>query len=326
MDSYINQIQTSVPKHEAHQVFLSNLENIFDDPKIVRALKIFSKKSQIDRRYTVLNNLFADQNSFYPSEGPFPDTQKRMDIYQKEALSLVLKACEKLEEIQYSSITHLLVVSCTGFYAPGLDFDLVKHLGLSPKIKRSILGFMGCNAGISALRTADHIVQSDQNAKVLVVNLELCTLHLQKSNDINQVTPFLLFGDGCAVSIVSSLKSGLKLKEFHSQIIPQSEQLMSWNIGNHGFLMTLSSKVPAILKDVIGQYKDQILGSDQKNPLEFYAIHPGGKAILDAIGKGLQIESTQYQESLEVLRDYGNMSSASILFVLQKILAQNKVG
>jgi predicted naringenin-chalcone synthase len=251
-----------------------------------------------------------------------------MAHFETHAVDLAERAVEALNlDGQESSITHLVVTSCTGFTAPGLDQQLMERLGLNPSIERTVVGFMGCAAAVNALKAAHHIVRSEPSANVLVVNLELCTLHLQATSDIEVILSALLFGDGCAASLVSARPEGIALQDFHVVTIPQTRDLITWRIGESGFEMTLSGKVPQKIAEALGHEAMRnddrgILRGQNKDEFDVWAVHAGGRTILDAVEQGLELGPEALRWSRGVLRDFGNMSSATLMFVLNRILRQ----
>ena len=170
-----------------------------------------------------------------------------MAIFERFAPRLAQRTLDKLalNETERSGITHVLVTTCTGLYAPGLDFDILDHLGLDTTVERTMIGFMGCYAAINGLKQARHIVRSEPGAKVLMLNLELCTLHLQETQELEQVLSFLVFGDGCAASLISAEPVGFCMDSFRSVLIPETRELITWKIRGVGFDMMLSGKVQA---------------------------------------------------------------------------------
>src|SRR4029079_5926861 len=120
----------------------------------------------------------------------------------------------------------------------------IEQCDLAPSVERTMVGFMGCHAAINALKLARHIVRSGPASRVLLVNLELCSLHLQETNDLEQMLSFLVFGDGCAASVVSADPTGLALDRFHAELVPGTRQLITWKIRDLGFDMFLSGRVP----------------------------------------------------------------------------------
>jgi predicted naringenin-chalcone synthase len=231
-----------------------------------------------------------------------------------------------LSEEERRAITHVIVTSCTGFYAPGLDFEVVNHLGLSPSVERTMIGFMGCYAAINALKSAHHIVRSEPNAAVLILNLELCTLHFQEIHELEQVLSFLVFADGCAACLVSAQPKGLAIDSFLALCIPQTSHLITWRIGELGFDMHLSGEVPGEIGRALKESGRQITRGKDPLSIDLWAVHPGGRSILDAVEKGLGLPAEALAYSRDILARYGNMSSATVMFVLQQIMQQAQPG
>jgi predicted naringenin-chalcone synthase len=249
-----------------------------------------------------------------------------MKRFETHAIDLAERAVEALDlNEDLASITHMVVASCTGFTAPGLDQQIMERLGLDSSIERTVVGFMGCAAAVNALKVAHHIVRSEPNAKVLVVNLELCTLHLQETSDIEVILGALLFGDGCAASLVSAQPTGIALKDFRVATIPDTQDLITWRIGDAGFEMSLSGEVPsqitrALRHEATRNDDGGILRGQHKDEFDVWAVHAGGRTILDAVEQGLDLGPDALHWSRGVLRDFGNMSSATLMFVLRRIM------
>jgi predicted naringenin-chalcone synthase len=254
-----------------------------------------------------------------------------MQRYEAEAADLAMQAVKALDLGAPQSITHLIVASCTGFVAPGLDCLLADVLGLRRGLDRTLIGFMGCSAAIPALRTAAQTVRADPTARVLVVNLELCTLHLQESSDLESVLSFLLFGDGCAAALVSAEPFGLALDDFRSVLIPDSQGMITWRIGDHGFLMHLSGQVPARIAQALRQERENpdpkgILRGEGVQAIDLWAVHAGGRTVLDAVEVGLGLAADMLGASRGVLESFGNMSSATVMFVLERMMRKARLG
>ena len=305
--------------------------------------------SGIERRYTVLEELTFDDRGDDPiffdrstGELMLPGTKARNEIYAVEATKLYLEAARlaiaATPGVDAADITHVVTVSCTGFYAPGPDYMLVRDLGLGPAVQRYHLGFMGCYASMPALRTATQFCEADPDAVVLVVSVELCTLHLRSSNDPDTIVASSLFADGAGAGIVTArpLESGeraLALDRFETRITPVGEGDMAWKIGDHGFEMVLSNAIPAIIDDHItgaleplfapdGDLAEALATDAAGERVAHWAIHPGGRSILDKVESRLQLSEEQLVPARSTLRDYGNMSSATVLFVMRNILDQ----
>ncbi|MDQ4140997.1 MAG: type III polyketide synthase, partial [Bacteroidota bacterium] len=255
--------------------------------------------------------------------------KQRMAIYQQEALPLSVAAVTdclaKLKNFDRSSITHLVTVSCTGMYAPGLDIDLIQALDLPSTTQRTSVNFMGCYAAFNALKVADAFCQADSQARVLVVCTELCTLHFQKYSEYDHLVSNAIFGDGSAAVLVQGKPIpkhiNIGLAAFHCELMPAGKKEMAWHIANHGFEMTLSSYVPDLIRQGIRCLTQRLLQklNLELSTIDLFAIHPGGRKILEAIEKALQLQPEHNCFAYEILRDYGNMSSATVLFVIKSI-------
>ena len=248
-------------------------------------------KGGIDHRYSWLqpdpdpDSGNVDADAFYP-KGNFPSTADRMRFFEIHAPVLAAQAVEKLDlGDDRASITHLVVTCCTGFSAPGLDLELVERCGLPATVERTMVGFMGCCAAINALKIARHIVRSEPAARVLTVNLELCTLHLQDTTDIQQVLSFMVFADGCAAALVTAQAGGLALDRFHAVLAPATTALITWTIRQTGFDMMLSGQVPAAIEVALATSTGAILDGASAGAIDLWAVHPGGRSVLDAVQK-----------------------------------------
>ncbi len=285
-------------------------------------------RSGIDCRYSVLAPSARagqlDDAGLY-REGAFADTGARMRVYEQRAGDLAFRAAVDLED-DLAGITHLIVVSCTGFAAPGLDLELIERLALSPRIERTSIGFMGCYAAINALRFARHVVRSEPNGRVLVVSLELCTLHLQETSDLEQVLSFLIFADGAAAALVTGERRGLALGRSTTVLAREAADQITWRIGDTGFDMKLAGGLPATIAACLPGQLREILAGAPADAIEHWAVHPGGRSILEAVACGLALEADRLAPSRDVLRRYGNMSSATVLFVLKEMLASGACG
>ncbi|HUS00138.1 MAG TPA: type III polyketide synthase, partial [Chitinophagaceae bacterium] len=251
----------------------------------------------------------------------------RMKWFNKTAPKLSVDAIEKCIEnkINKYEITHFITVTCTGMSAPGLDLQVMEAMDLSTNIFRSSVNFMGCYAAIHALKLADAFCNSDKKAKVLIVCTELCTLHFQKEYSTDNIASSLLFGDGAAAVLVTNDEDkhdGLRIKDFYSEVAFKGKKDMSWQLSSTGFLMTLSGYIPALIEEDFNSLTENALqhANYDKEDITHWCVHPGGKKILTAIEKSINVPTEALQHSYNVLRDYGNMSSPTILFVLKEIM------
>ena len=330
--------------------------------------------SGIETRHTVIDELTIDNDAaepqFFDARQQLllvPSTRVRNELYITEATKLFVEAGRRAlaacPDIRPEDVTHVVTVSCTGFYAPGPDYMLVRELGLNASTQRYHLGFMGCYAAMPALRTAKQFVEADPSAVVLVVSAELCSLHLRSSSDPDTIVASSLFSDGAAAGIVSARalmpgEKALGLDLFETVITPVGEGDMAWKIGDEGFEMILSTYVPHIIDEHIEGALAPLFARDASitgqlaaplpvaapdlaggavatlvapvltlapaaslsSLIEHWAIHPGGRSILDKTEAKLELRADQLIPSRETLRTNGNMSSATILFVMKAIL------
>jgi len=343
----LRSLKTVVPDTVLHQ---SEVRDVFAaQPGLSRlARRIVTTSfdgSGIDTRRTVLDELTlaatgADPVFYDHATGELlsPGTGIRNDVYVREAARLFVAAAQAAldaePEIGPADVTHVVTVSCTGFHAPGPEYEIVRALGLRDSVQRYHLGFMGCYASMPALRAASQFCAADPDAVVLVVSVELCTLHLRSSEDPDVIVASSLFADGAAAGIVTARPSsapGFRLDRFHTAIAPQGEKDMAWTIGDHGFEMTLSTAVPQIIGETIVEALRPLYAGELDAPFQdgrigaevaHWAIHPGGRSILDRVQDRLALSDVQLHPARETLRMHGNMSSATILFVLRRILEE----
>jgi predicted naringenin-chalcone synthase len=318
----INAIGTAVPASECNGRYSHWARRQLGEREGA-LLERMLQRSGIGNRYTVLSedDTHEAAGSFYARNEP-PSTRERMAVYAREAPELALAAIENLGDVQ--DVTHLVVASCTGFTAPGLDQVLARRLGLDATVERVVIGFMGCYAGVTALRTAGHIARSDPSARVLVVAVELCSLHLQPTDELERLLAMAQFADGAAAVLVSTQGPGLALGASLSMTLEDSHELITWTIGDTGFAMHLSGDVPNRLSVALAddEIAEAVTGGGPAAAIEAWAVHPGGKSIVDAVERGLGLAPEKVAASRSVLRDFGNISSASVLFVLQRLMAE----
>lgn len=346
MTVYVRSLETAVPKtmllqSEARDVFaaqpgLSRLGS--------RLVSTCFDSAAIDTRYTAVDELTTEFRSeepkFFDSETNLllnPSTKVRNEIFAREATKLFVEAAQAAvnaaPEIGLVDITHLVTVSCTGFFNPGPDYKIVRELGLRPAVQRYHLGFMGCYAAFPALRAAKAFCEANPAAVVLVVCAELCSLHVRTSNDPDTIMGSALFADGAAAAVVTARSECrenalLQLDHFETVLTPVGEDSMAWNIGDNGFEMVLGNYVPHIIDDhIVGALQPLLAREPELEALPYtdirhWAIHPGGRSILDKVQSRLGLTDSQMFPARETLRNYGNMSSATVLFVLKRILEQ----
>ena len=289
-----------------------------------------AERSGIGHRWSVLpptedSGSPVATGGFY--HGRNPSTAERMALYGEAAPTLALEAIEALrKKAALDGITHLVVASCTGFVAPGIDQIIAARLGLPGHVERTLVGFMGCYAAVSALRTAYHIVRSEPQARVLAVTVELSTLHLQYDDALEPLLAMLQFGDGAAAMLVTADADGFEIERPFAATLPDSAGLIRWDVGDNGFVMQLSGEVPGRIAEALRQpeFRTQLLGEDETGALDAWAVHAGGRSVLDAVEHGLGLAPEALAASRDVLARFGNMSSSTLPFVLATLLGETE--
>lgn len=344
MAVHLHHIATAVPQASYPQATAGEVMRawIGGDRRTDRLLQRVYRHSGIDRRHSVVEDFLGAVpdapasrrgGGFYVDDaGGFrdPGTAERNDRYREEAgplfVEVARRALDGAAGFDAADVTHVVTVSCTGFYAPGPDLEVVRELGLKPGTERYHLGFMGCYAAFPALRMAQAFCRADPDAVVLIAAVELCTLHLQPSRDVDAIVSASVFADGAAGALVSARPPrgpALTLERFADALAPEGASDMAWTLGDHGFEMVLSSYVPAIVGEKAGAALGPLLDGSGvgRADVRRWAIHPGGRAILDRVEGGLELPERALDASRRILARYGNMSSATVLFVLAEMLA-----
>lgn len=333
--SYITALGTANPSNRIKQSMIA--EFMLRAMKLCngdsRKLKTIFRSSGIEYRHSVLDDYGKARDfTFYANSEdlePFPGTEKRLQVFRQCALTISVAACRDMlrdyPAFDVSKITHIIAVCCTGMYAPGLDVELVTALKLPSTVQRTAINFMGCQAAFNALKIADALCQSKPCSKVLVVCTELCSLHFQRAPTDDNLVANALFADGSAALLVEGTTNGglaLKIEDFHSELALEGLSEMAWTIGDLGFEMRLSSYVPELISKGISGLIDGLLEktSISLSQIQHFAIHPGGKKILEVIEQGLNIGREKLEPSYHILKNYGNMSSPTVLFVLKEIV------
>lgn len=335
MTFQISGLGVAVPPRVAHQDEAAELSPRFcdADPRQARMLKMLYRKSRVETRHTVAvrgdHGPLVERIPYYPlAEGPDdrgPTTAQRMGWYEHEAPPLALEASRgALADAGWSpgEITHLVTVSCTGFFAPGIDAVLIEELGLAREVHRTHVGFMGCHGALNGLRAASAYA-SDPDARVLVCAVELCSLHFAYGWDPEMLVANTLFADGAAALVGRGGRGdGNWTVQAHGTLLmPESEEAMSWRIGDHGFRMTLSPLVPERIRSHLAEWLTGWLGEQglELDDVASWAVHPGGPRILDAVEDALELPKDALAVSRDILRTHGNMSSPTVLFILERM-------
>lgn len=328
---YVNAIGTAVPDHDIHYAFVDWARAQITDPRAVKLFERMAARAGISNRWSVLDRAPGGGSpiaagGFY--SGAPPGTAARMQLYAEAAPSLGLAAIAALaEQVPIDGISHLVVASCTGFVAPGIDQIIASRLGLAPTVERLLIGFMGCYAAVSALRTARHIVRSEPAARVLVLCVELSTLHLQEAGEIEPLLAMLQFGDGAAAALVTAEPKGFRLGEPFATTLADSAALIRWDITDTGFAMHLSGEVPGRIAAALADpdVARAATGGHAPSEIDGWAVHAGGRSILDAVEHALKLDPDSLAASRAVLAAFGNMSSATLMFVLARLLAGPRI-
>ncbi len=326
--SFLSRVGTALPPFAYPQMalFEAVAERLPLEPKQRKALQGLYKHSGIETRHSVLPDFLADHTPvlYADPSADFPPLSARMAQYQQHALPLALAAVQDLNA-DLSAVTHVIAVSCTGLSAPGLDLMLLRALDLPAHTQRTCVHYMGCYAALHALKQADAICRAHAEAQVLVVCVELCTLHFQGDTCWDHLTSSLLFADGAAAVLVGSRPfvntPPMGLRHFYSEVALDGWDEMSWHPHEKGFLMRLGRGVPFLLKDAAEGLIQRALAPLAYTPQDIahWAIHPGGRLILDLLIRELALDADALWASRQVLKRYGNMSSATVLFVLQAL-------
>ncbi|MFM7035245.1 MAG: type III polyketide synthase [Planctomycetia bacterium] len=334
-------IGTATPERQILQRDAAELAASFTttEPGHDRALAAIYRQTRIRSRGSVLLNdpgTAAWAQSFFPpasvDEPGGPTTRTRMERYADDAGPLAIAAARRAVEaagIDPAAITHLVTCSCTGFASPGFDLDLVAALGLSVDVARTHVGFMGCHGAFNALRVADAFAAANPDNVPLVVCVELCSLHFQYGSTSDVIVANSIFADGAAAVVgghparTRSLSGPCwRLRHQWSRILPESRDEMGWTIGDHGFEMSLSAAVPATIGRHLPAAVAAGLTAAGHRPEEIgaWAVHPGGPRVLVAAEESLGLPADALAVSRDVLAAHGNMSSATILFILERLL------
>jgi predicted naringenin-chalcone synthase len=334
---------TAVPPHRFPQEVIADItaKLIGADTDQRAILTELHRQTQIEARHMVFGPDVVrdilegtdDSGSPFRTAGPDgfgPDTAERMAVYTAEALALARQAARRaLEEARVApgAITHLVTVSCTGFAAPGFDIGLIKSLELAPTVERTHVGFMGCHGAFNGLRVARAFTGADTVARVLLCAVELCSIHYHYTWNPKRLVGNSLFADGAAAVVGapsgSAPEGAWRACASGSCLFPKSEHAMTWTIGNHGFDMTLSAKVPGLIADNLRRFLEPWLGTHGLaiTDVGSWAVHPGGPRIVTAVESALGVDRAQTWASREVLARYGNMSSPTVLFIVERLRA-----
>ena len=313
---------------------VSFIQRVGGYPESVRQrIPTLYERSGIDYRFSCIDDFGTTPElfEFFPqnwSLTPEPSTAARNRKYREQSVPLaedVARRALASSGCSAEDITHVIAVSCTGSFTPGIDIELVRRLGLRNSTSRTVIGFMGCYAAFNAMRAADAFCRSQSDARVLAVCVELCTLHFRIGETMEDAVISSLFSDGAAAFVMGSMgadeaRGRLAYARGLTALDDDSLDYMTWDIGDVGFTMGLSARVPAVVSRLAPGLVDAMLEEHgaHRADVDFWAIHPGGRAIVDKTSEALGLTPADVEDSLEVLRNHGNMSSPTILFVLKR--------
>ena len=329
---YILDIATAVPEHsvskeELVDFYCKSLEKELAEPSR-KKLRLISERTLIENRYSCIPDFNGKTAELFTDGNYNPAVEKRLEMFNLKSTSLGRSAIEKLfsqTKLSANQITHFITVTCTGISAPGLEFLLAEELNLLHTEKLGI-NYLGCYAALKALKHAQYIAKADPQACVLIVCVELCSLHFVPSVEDEDVLSNLLFADGAAATIVcgdrnenSNKLPVLAIDKIGSAYIPGTMDLMTWNVSSKAFRMYLSKHIVEAIGSSIEPVVKSFLQSDP-DEIDLWAIHPGGVRIVDAVKNSLSLSNDTVKDSLRVLQNYGNMSSPTILFILSEML------
>ncbi len=335
MAAFIHDIATAVPPTAYRQDFLLDvmLRHFEGRPQTQSLLRRIYDHSGIEQRHTVVEDFSEGRDRylfFDPEHGTqTPGTATRNKAYIEATERLAIAVGESLlganEQFAARDITHLITVSCTGCSAPGFDYALIRRLGLSASTHRYHVGFMGCFAAFQAMQMASAFCHADPAAVVLIACVEVCTIHLQLDDQSDHLVSGAVFADGAGGALVSAQPPAnfpaYRIDRLATALADKGEQDMVWQLGDFGFEIGLSRYVPAILEGNLERALQPLLAqAGDPAAITHWAVHPGGRAILDKVEAGFALAPEQLASSRAVLARYGNMSSATIWFVLKHLL------
>lgn len=329
-------LATAVPSHAVNQSeFAEKIIDIFNlNSQKSESIRQLYNNSAIQTRYSVISDFSKERKewNFWGSEYPktIPTTAQRNDLYKIESSKLAYEAAAKALKSWGGNpldISHVISVSCTGMVAPGIEFDLMQLLNLKPSTQRLAVNFMGCFGAFKGLSVAQAFAKEDPKHRILLVCTELCSLHFQAEQTTDNILANALFSDGSAAVIVGvdpkpDETSLWEIRNKSSIALENTLDKMKWEVGNYGFHMKLSHTIPVLLRRHIASFVESLVGSDLPYEDCDWAIHPGGKSIIQAIEKALKLQKRLTTASWDTLANYGNMSSATFLFVLDRLLEQ----
>lgn len=323
---FIHQISNVVPQYafKQHEILKFMLANVDLDNHGAEKLKILYQRTKIETRHSVFPDFGETRATFFEKIEPGIDT--RMRLFDKHAIVLAQNACEDVlakSNWRAEEVTHLIGVSCTGMSAPGIEQKMAKALGFQQHCELFAVNFMGCYAGFHGLKLANYMLQSNPEAKVLLFCVELCTLHFSRDTQTDNLLANALFADGAAAITLSNENKGLQLKERLNVLLGSGKEDMAWEITPQRFSMKLSSYIPKLISEDLEHLKNLLkVKNIEVEKTDYFAIHPGGVKILDEVKNSFSASDSQIAASYQVMKDFGNMSSVTIFFILRRLLLE----
>jgi predicted naringenin-chalcone synthase len=327
---FIQAIGTAIPENEIRQerameYLINSFEKIPEEA--LRKIRAIFKRSGIEKRYTVQSSYCRDKDFLWGrNNGEVPFTRERMEIFKEEAPALALKSIKTLPDSLELNIDSLIAITCTGLMAPGLEIMIANKLQLTPQSKKMAVNFMGCYGMFHGWKIAENELKASQSKRVLISSVELCSLHFQRNLENSDILANAIFGDGAACCVLTSIKPTerpfLELLKTGTHLFPEGAEDLKWEVSDTGFEMILSSELPRLIRNNLKGVIDRFLREQglDRTEIDFFAIHPGGPKILEESKNALMIDSESMNSSTQVLRDFGNMSSTTILFILNDLL------
>lgn len=320
-------IGTALPAHrfDQDQALAFSARVAGCDPEHLRRLAALYRRSGVETRRVVVK--VDDDYPLRRPDGSIPGTGERMAVFEREAPPLAEAASRRAlagAALDAKDVTHLVTVSCTGAAAPGIDVALIDRLELRRDVQRTHVGFMGCYGALAGLRVARAFAEADPAARVLLCAVELCSLHFQEGREPNQVVANALFADGAAALVGAGAGgTGWRVASNGSVVLRDSLDAMSWRVGDAGFEMSLSPRVPALIQEHLRPWLEEWLVARGRSlaDLKSFAIHPGGPRILKAVEDALGVDGAATAVSHRALAEHGNMSSPTVLFLLEELIA-----
>ena len=332
-DSILGPIATAVPRGRLDLERSFEIADLLSPAEVPRpVLRRLHERSGIDSRHVAIIEpdgsipLYGVGVPGGPSTPRRPGTAERMQAYAGGAADLAVEAAVRALEAagtSVESITHLVTASCTGFGAPGVDLAVIERLRLPSSVRRTNVGFMGCHAAVNALAVARAMANESPVNRVLVICVEVSTVHFHHDARMDRLISNILFADGAASTVVGgpgSTSNPSRLAATDARLIPESREAMAWEVGDHGFEMTLAAEVPDLIAGVLREWVDEVLDGQglQRNDIQGWAIHPGGPRVIDAVSTALELPPGADRASRAILSNRGNMSSATLLHILER--------